>query len=646
MKKALIVGLSILLLVAAAPSYAGKTIKFNNQKAGQLCKSPEVNLSVNLPTGAVLTCLKANSKAKPKWVQSKSRPLTPTVAPTPPIATPTPAPTPAPTQSTAPQTKTDSLIPPINSVSRVEVIAYPSNIVASDKSAASNSLAIPSGITAVPAGMNVKLWISDPRNPSNGLAGSGIFYWQGSTPAKFVPANQDGTLYMSLPSGTYSIDTVEGAGLATVMSRHRYSLVVSDAGKASISDLTPDSRDITALTTDLIVQKNPTALAEYNRLLALATESANTFVPTSACQLKDAVTPNRGLGTDLSAGFPKVRTRQKSYGHIHALIVPVDFTDIKGTDNTVSYFTPVANGVRDFYYSQSYGRVAFDFTVVPNWVHVPFSSTKYGTGGSVGAGDPNGYLNALISLTDPEIDYGKYDAVYFLVPKEMPMANMGWGPAITAPHTTSTGVIINGATGGADMYYVENTGINGGRWKWMAHETGHTFGLYDEDSNHQSQSLGYWNIMAMSWSNQAIELGAWDRYLQGWLSNEQIGCVTKDSLTSNGASFTLDPLVRQDEKQKSIMIPLSATKMLVMESRRNEGLDVLSAKEEGLIVYTVDLSLGQLGGGYVIHPRSGFADTTGFTDAALHSGDSITVEGVKITVTSADKNGDTVKVGI
>ena len=94
MKKPLIVGLSILLLVTASPSYAGKTIKFNNQKAGQLCKSPEVNLSVNLPTGAVLTCLKANSKAKPKWVQSKSRPLTPTVAPTPPIATPTPAPTP------------------------------------------------------------------------------------------------------------------------------------------------------------------------------------------------------------------------------------------------------------------------------------------------------------------------------------------------------------------------------------------------------------------------------------------------------------------------------------------------------------------------------------------------------------------------
>ena len=646
MKKSLVLSLSILLFATAAPSYAAKTVKFNNQKAGQSCKTLELNSNVNLPTGAVLTCTKANAKAKPHWVQSKA-PATKTTTELP-TTTPTaaPTPTPTPTQSTAPQTKTNSLIPAINSVNKVEVVAYPSNVIASDKSAAKSSLVIPSQITTAPAGTNVKLWISDPRSPASGLVGSGIFYWQGSNPAKYVPANPDGSLYLSLPLGTYAVDTVEGPGLASVMSRHRYSLIVSSPSASSIADVTADSRGISAITTDLIVQSNPTALAEYNRLMALATESAGTFVPTSACQLKDAVTPNRSFGTDLSAGNPKVRIRQKSYGHIKALIVPVDFTDIKGTDNTVSYFTPVANGVRDFYYSQSYGRVSFDFAVVPNWVHVPFSSKKYGTGGSVGAGDPNGYLNEVISLTDPEIDYSKYDAVYFLVPKEMPMANMGWGPAITSPHTTSTGVIVNGATGGADMYYVENTGIKGGRWKWMAHETGHTFGLYDEDNHHQTQSLGYWNIMAMSWSNQAIEIGAWDRYLQGWLTDQQVGCVTKDSLTTNGTAFTLDPLVRQDEKQKSVMIPLSDTKMLVMESRRNEGLDILSAKEEGLIVYTVDVSIGQLGGGYVIHPRSGFTDTQGFTDAALHAGDSITVDGVKITVTAADKNGDTVKVGI
>jgi hypothetical protein len=96
MRKPLILGLSIIFLVTASPSYASKTIKFNNQKIGQHCKTLEVNLSVNLPTGPVLTCLQANSKATPKWVQTKPRMFMPTAAPTLPIATPSESPTPTP----------------------------------------------------------------------------------------------------------------------------------------------------------------------------------------------------------------------------------------------------------------------------------------------------------------------------------------------------------------------------------------------------------------------------------------------------------------------------------------------------------------------------------------------------------------------
>jgi hypothetical protein len=82
----------------------------------------------------------------------------------------------------------------------------------------------------------------------------------------------------------------------------------------------------------------------------------------------------------------------------------------------------------------------------------------------------------------------------------------------------------------------------------------------------------------------------------------------------------------------------------VLESRRNESLDELPASHEGLIVYTVDTSIGQLGGGYVIQPRPGFTDTYAFQDAALRAGDTITVDGVVITVLEADADGDTVKV--
>jgi hypothetical protein len=202
---------------------------------------------------------------------------------------------------------------------------------------------------------------------------------------------------------------------------------------------------------------------------------------------------------------------------------------------------------------------------------------------------------------------------------------------------------MNGATGGADMYYVENNGIVGGTWKWMAHETGHAFGLYDEDLNHASQSLGHWSIMAMSWSNHAIELGAWDRYLQGWLPQSQVNCVEFSSLTVDGLVTKISPVVRLDKEIKTILIPVTSSKMLVIESRKKESLDNIATTNEGVLVYTVDMKKGQLGGGYEIQKRVGSTDPN-FEDAALRTGDSITVSGVKITVTELSNVGDTVKI--
>jgi len=377
-------------------------------------------------------------------------------------------------------------------------------------------------------------------------------------------------------------------------------------------------------------------------LTKLATEPASTFTPTSACQMRDAATPDRSFGTDLSAGFPRVRIRLPNSGHIKALIVPIDFSDQTGKDDPLQFFTPLAKDVRDFYTSQSYGKVAFDFEIVPNWVRVPFTSTKYGMGGTVGNGDPGGYRNEIINLTDGLIDYSKYDEVYFLVPKEMPMSVMGWGPAYTGPQYTSTGYTTNGATGGADMYYnIPN--VAGSMWKWMAHETGHTFGLYDEDFKHQSASLGNWSIMAMNWSNEAIELGAWDRYLLGWLPESQIQCVTKSSLTSITAKIS--PIVRQDSALKSVMVPLSDTKILVVESRKAEGFDTIRDNHTGVIAYTIDFTKPQLGGGYVIIPRTSGGQSN-FVDAALHEGNAVTVDGVKVKVDSISQDGDTVTISL
>jgi len=625
--------LSVLILtlaVSSIPNYAQSAQKI---VLGSACKIKNQEVTYK---NVKYICQKVGKKLV--WIPSVKLP---NVAPSPtPTNTysespaPTPAPTPTPVASSTPVVAMTS----INSVSKSEPKAYPSSITAVDKIQSNPKIVVPSNLSLAPVGTNVKLWIADPRTGNQPLVGSGIFYTTGQSWIR-INANADGSIYLNLTAGRYYVDTIAGTGLGKIMGGHRYTMDVPPSGASSIDGLIPNNSGVFGLTTDLLTPGKIAANKEYEGLVKIANEPASAFKPTSPCQLIDAVTANRSLSTDISTGFPKVKVRLPSYGHIKALIVPVDFTDLAGKDNTVNFYTPIANEVRDFYFTQSYGRVSMDFTIIPNWVHLPFASTKFGP-----SGDVYGYASAIVNLTDPQIAYGDYDAVYFLVPKETPMSTMSSGPAITYVTITSTGVFNNGATGAADMYYKDSAGNIKANWKWMAHETGHAFGLIDEDLRHQSITLGDWNIMASAWSSKAIELGAWDRYLQGWLTNTQVGCIKKEDLNSAGTKFEINSLVSQNDKQKSVMVPLSATKILVMESRRNEGFDVIPANEEGLIVYTVDVSVPQLGGGYVIQPRKGVTAESSYQDAALHVGDSITVEGVTITVISTNKFGDTVRV--
>jgi len=502
---------------------------------------------------------------------------------------------------------------------------------------------VPAKLTAAPAGTNFKLWIFDPRNRNVALGSPGIFIKSETFDWRLVGAtSKDGSFYMKLDPGTYDFDVLEPSGTSNTLTRKRYRARVSSAGVVTLDEKVVDTQGYFAVTVN-VVATNTEAAYRLSALTALANESSLTFRPTSDCQLLDQVTTTRRLNVDLSAGFPKVRTRLPSYGRIRALIVPVDFSDVPGVDNPVTFFKPIAEGVRDFYFNSSYGRLAFDFEILPNWVRVPFLATKYNMGSTVGAGDPGGYRKEIVDLAESLIDYNQYDAVYFLVPKQMPMSVMGWGPAITSPIMTSTGYITNGASGGADMYLPQN-GTYAAR-NWMAHETGHAFGLYDQDLNHASATLGNWSLMANSWSRNAIELGGWDRYLQGWFSDYQVSCLPMDSLTKTGTTVKLSPLVRQTPETKVAMVPLSTSKILVMESRKSEGFDIIAAGREGVLIYTVDMKIGQLKGGYQTQRRSGSTDRF-FEDAALRNGDSVIVDSVVVTVVELGSSGDTIRIGV
>jgi M6 family metalloprotease-like protein len=529
-----------------------------------------------------------------------------------------------------------------------------------------NPPGIPGNLSPAPAGSNFKLWIYDPRNPALALP-TVIFLLSPDNKWTKISSQPDGSLYLPLAAGQYSIDVAEPN--PSIFKRRRYDMSVSATGVASIVGITPNAQGILPVTVDL--QDLPGALTikgvvpnangvyavtvdtitpvpvpvqqKRDNLISFANDSAYNFKPTSACQLIDQVTPVRTINSpEISAGFPRVKWRLPSYGHIRALIIPVDFDEVVGVDSVPAFITPIANNVRDFYLSQSYGRLSIDFEVLPNWLRAPFPVSDY-FGATPQDSSPDTYARAIIKLTDNLIDYGQYDTVYFVVPKQMPFSKMAGTVGITHPIWTRTGYITNGAIITADAYLPQN-GV-GADWKVIAHESGHTFGLYDEDLDHSSQTLGSWSLMANSWSSNAIEHNGWDRYLLGWLNESQAACLPRTDLTAAGAMVKLNPLERQNTETKVAMVPLSASKILVMESRKSEGYDHVVPEREGVLAYTVDMKLGQLKGGYQTQRRPGSTDPW-FEDAALRAGDTITVDGVTVTVVELNPNGDTIKISV
>jgi len=523
------------------------------------------------------------------------------------------------------------------------------------------SVQLPSNLAKPIAGSNLKVWISDPLNPNAGLKNGGLFISPDTTVRsfKYYGASSDGSLSLTLDDGFYISQTVEPGGKgdgSTVYARKTYNITVSNGvvnikditvsnGVVNIKDARLDPNGYFILTITLPV-KNQARDDLVNSLTKSVNDSFINFKPTSPCMLKDQTATAQSLSGGV--GFPKKSNSLSSYGRIKALIVPVDFPDLQGVDNTLNFYSPIAKGMSDFYIAQSFGKVAFDFDIVSNWVRMPFLSTDYKRTqvGSVITGDVFGYVNALLQATDGPIDFNKYETIYFLVPKEMSPSVMQTGPTLFSQKTNNAfiGTLV---TGGADMYSYLRGGSPISAVRWIVHETGHQFGMVDEVNSSAKipLTLGNFSIMSYSTEPPGIELGSWDRYVQGWLSDKQFTCLSKEKINVNSQTFVLSPLQRQSNELKSIMIPLSTSKILVIESRKSEGYDVIAQGNEGVLVYTVDMTLGQFAGGYQTQPRIGAKGSTdNFMDSLLKAGDSITVENIKITVQNLSNSGDTVLV--
>jgi hypothetical protein len=139
-----------------------------------------------------------------------------------------------------------------------------------------------------------------------------------------------------------------------------------------------------------------------------------------------------------------------------------------------------------------------------------------------------------------------------------------------------------------------------------------------------------------SYESNAPSLLAFERWNLGWIDDSQIKCM-KDI-----KSTELISPVQTSGGVKAVIIPISRTKAVVIESRRASGIDKNIAKS-GALVYVIDSSIQSGQGPVKVFPSDVSSDPR-YLKAPRALGESVTTEGITVKVTKSDDSGDTVEI--
>ena len=383
-------------------------------------------------------------------------------------------------------------------------------------------------------------------------------------------------------------------------------------------------------------------------------QSSNVSSNLDLCRLTDRSTQRLRHGW-LGAGFPRIESNFEAQGTFKVAMIPIDFADSPGDTNVATRIADQMKLVSDWYDTVSESKVAIQWQTHNSWVRVSGNSTNFALNRS--RSDDNRLAQAAFLVADPLFDFTNVRAVAFVLPAGqtfMAESVQGFRHSefgSSGGYATAEGRIYNYMIAGAyfDRQYKAP-------WTYWAHEMGHMFplpDLYDQ--------TGQWWIgkvleipggpfsgfdMMANQDGPSRTLGGWLRFVMGWLTDSQVFCKPFSDLTST--QLMLAPIDDRRSGLKAVMIPISETKLIVVESRRhNKKFDCANSGEStnvwrgrnGVIVYTADMTLGHGEGFQTLVAPSGRGLHSLATcsappqlDALLQTGDSVVTNGVKISV--------------
>lgn len=189
-----------------------------------------------------------------------------------------------------------------------------------------------------------------------------------------------------------------------------------------------------------------------------------------------------------------------------------------------------------FYERASYGRFTLRPHPLRNWIRMPHPSTSYAIQRDWNPVNRAAYLRDALAASDPEVDFSRYDIVYFVADPD--------APGVDSDATKVVNLDTPLRADGTDIRRVVTVFEKHPPDRLvLAHETGHVFDLPDlyhrpvDGKGDWDTYVGDWDLMGSQFG-LSPDLFAWHKWKLGWLDPRQVVCVRGTAPTR----LTLEPV--------------------------------------------------------------------------------------------------------
>ena len=341
------------------------------------------------------------------------------------------------------------------------------------------------------------------------------------------------------------------------------------------------------------------------------------------------------------SGFPRLDSKLATSGELKWAIVPVDFVDMPGESGFYTKVQEQMDLASSWIERASDGKAKISWVTQKNWIRLPGSTKNLEmllsstTSNNLNAAN---FWKIAIDTSDQFINYAGVQGVHFILPKGQTFIGESakgyfWESAFSSVLNKETSSIGFFTVPGV-FYDLDNLGR--AWWTLWVKEYTRTIGVAAIGAQRSETDFQTYTIHGNTDGER--ELNSWQRFMIDWIPERKIYCQTLGNFRDT--EVTLVPLNDgSTDGYKMVIIKLSETKALILESRRsNQFACTTPTKREGVLAYIYDAKLGN--GQDFFEPisppgraleRSSCANPMS-ANLLLQAGDSVTTNGITVEV--------------